>query len=217
MLVDIPADLESHRVGEVCGDRDTPQPNPKALHLIIPSIWSTSRFYLLTFPPTSTRVAVAREPVIKHKLHTFFRTEAAPDDRAVDPGAVIAEASDVPADRTIDPVVVAALDADLAADVIVLNDLSPHPATGRGHMVVNHVDPSLFTDLRVGPPPVDGYNSLAILIISLYRRIAFQADLANSYEDLMTAKRIQERRGNEIEQELRGWAEIASPFVQFVQ
>ena len=58
---------------------------------------------------------------------------------------------------------------------------------------------------------------MGILITSLYRRIAFQADLVASYQDLEIALRIQKQRGDEFERELRGWITIASLFLQFAQ
>ena len=71
--------------------------------------------------------------------------------------------------------------------------------------------------MPIGSPPAEDDNSLGILTTSLFRRITFQEDLVNSYQDLEKAMQIQERRGNELEQEIRGWVAIASPFFQFVQ
>ena len=123
--------------------------------------------------------------MIKHTLHRSVQTEAAHADRTVYPGAVFADALNFPADQTIDLVGSAALDDGLAVGAFDLDDPDPHPATVRGHVVVNHMDPSLLTNSRLGHPPVTCYNLLGTLIISLYLRIAFQADL------VMTANRNQ--------------------------
>ena len=169
--------------------------------------------YLLTFPLTLVRPHFG-EPIVEQTRIPAV-TENGPDDFVVDSCASIAETLDIPAGRPTNPVNVVAADAGVDADVIVLDDLAPLPDTSRSHVGDNHVTPLLLPDSRVVPPPSDDNCFVGTLATSLYQRIAFQADLVTLYQDLETALRIQKHRGDEFEQELRGWITIASPFVQF--
>ena len=108
--------------------RSTTLSRPDPLLLIVPSNRLMSRLCRLT--PVLNLISTAWAGN-QCKAHGPAINEAAPADRTVDPGAVIAKGSDVPDDRPVYPVSVDALDADITTDVVVIDGillLFPLPA-----------------------------------------------------------------------------------------